>query len=133
MIPRVGEGGFTSLQFAVVAFFSMVVFAAVLNLVAMQYQRGAVRFAVDEGARHGATAGFTEGDCEMLAEQILRNPGSGLLRGELGDTVTVQCAPEGTEMVATASGSSRWWFGRLPDIPFTIIGRAVIESFTDTS
>ena len=125
------ESGFTSLQFAVMAFFTMLVFAGVVNLVAMQYQLGAVRVAIDEGARHGAAASHTEEDCEALANLILRDSESGLLRGRLGEGLDIDCEIDGTEMVATAAGSSRWWIGGLPDLGFKVVGRAVAETFSE--
>ena len=123
------EGGFTSLQFAVMAFFTMMLFAAIVNMVAMQYQRGAVRLAVDEGARRGASVSGVAGDCEALAESILRGRDSGLLRGSLGDGIEITCEVRGREMVATARGSSKWWFGGVPDMTFAVEGRAVVETF----
>ncbi len=125
------ESGFTSLQFAVMAFFAMLVFAAAVNLVAMQYQRGAVRLAVDEAARRGASAGHTEADCEQLADSILRADGSGLLRGALGSGIEITCALLGEDMVATAVGSSEWWIGGLPDIDFVVRGQAIVETFEE--
>jgi hypothetical protein len=129
ILRREEEAGFTSLQFAVMAFFTMLIFAAVVNLVAVQYQRGAVRVAVDEGARHGASVANSEGDCERLADSILRGEGSGLLRGQLGEDVDIHCEVIGAEMVATAVGSSMWWIGGLPDMDFVMEGRAVLETF----
>ena len=123
------EAGFTSLQFAVLAFFTMVVFAAVVNVVAVQYQLGAVRLAVDAGARHGGAAARSAGDCEQLAGSILHRESSGLLRGTLGQGIEIRCEVVGAEMVATASGSSQWWMGGLPDMDFAIEGRSVLETF----
>ena len=125
------EAGFTSLQFAVMAFFTMLIFAAVVNLVAMQYQRGAVRLAVDEGARLGASAAHSEADCEQLSDFILRGEGSGLLRGALGEGIEIDCEVIGSEMVATAVGSSEWWVGGLGDMDFAMEGRAVVETFEE--
>lgn len=125
------ESGFTSLQFAVMAFFTMLVFAGVVNLVAVQYQLGAVRVAIDEAARHGAAASHTEEDCETLANSILRGDDSGLLRGRLGEDIDVGCGIDGPEMVATATGWSRWWIGGLPDLGFKVVGRAVLETFSE--
>jgi hypothetical protein len=124
------EAGFTSLQFAVMAFFSMLIFAVVLNAVTIQYQLGAVRVAVDEGARYGAAAGALTADCEQRVGSILYGD-SGLLRGSLGDGITVSCWEVGGEMVASARGVSPWWMGGLADGEFTIEGRAVIETFAE--
>ncbi|MGZ8754559.1 MAG: hypothetical protein ACXW15_05175 [Acidimicrobiia bacterium] len=127
-----GEAGFTSLQFAVMAFFTMVIFAAVVNLVAMQYQRGSVRVALDEGARLGASAAHSEADCERVADSILRGDDSGLLRGTLGEGIEINCEIIGGEMVATAVGSSAWWIGGLSDLEFAMEGHAVVETFEES-
>ena len=134
MIPsdRPEEAGFTSLQFAVMAFFAMLIFAAVVNMVAIQYQLGAVRVAVDEGARHGAAAGSSAADCRLRAESIIRGE-SGLLRGALGRDIEVDCRELGGEMIATASGFSPWWVGGLSDNEFSYEGRAVLETFVEES
>lgn len=124
------ESGFTSLQFAVMAFFTMLVFAAVVNLVAVQFQRGAIRVAIDEGARYGAAVAHSERDCEQLAESILYGEGSGLLRGSLGEGIDITCEVFGTEMVARAVGASSWWIGGMPDVDFVLEGRAVLETVT---
>jgi hypothetical protein len=127
-----GEEGFTSLQFAVMAFLTMVVFATVVNVVAVQYQLGAVRLAVDAGARHGGAAAGSASDCEQLAGSILHGRESGLLRGTLGRGIDIKCEVVGPEMVAIASGSSQWWMGGLSDVEFAIEGRAVLETFGDS-
>ena len=126
------EAGFTSLQFAVMAFFTMVVFANVVNVVAVQYQLGAIRLAVDAGARHGGAAAGSASDCEQLVGSILHGRESGLLRGTLGRGIDIKCEVVGPEMVAIASGSSQWWMGGLPDVGFAIEGRAVLETFGDS-
>lgn len=126
------EAGFTSLQFAVMAFFSMLVFAAVVNVVTIQYQLGAVRVAVDEGARHGAAAGSLTEDCKRRAESIIRGE-SGLLRGSLGEGIEVTCREVGGEMIATATGVSPWWVGGRSETDFVLEGRAVLETFVEGS
>lgn len=124
------EAGFTSLQFAVMAFFSMLIFAAVVNVVTIQYQLGAVRVAVDEGARHGAAVGSSTEDCSQRAQSIIRGK-SGLLRGSLGEDIEVICREFGGEMIATATGVSPWWIGGLSDTGFVLEGRAVLETFVE--
>lgn len=126
----IGEAGFTSLQFAVMAFFSMLILAAVVNAVAIQYQLGAVRVAVDEGARHGAAVGASTDDCRLRAESIIRGE-SGLLRGTLGQGIEVSCRELDGEVIATATGTSPWWVGGLPDDEFVFEGRAVLETFAE--
>ncbi|MDJ0961455.1 MAG: hypothetical protein QNJ88_12415 [Acidimicrobiia bacterium] len=105
---------------------TMVLLLGVVNLIAMQYGRGAVRTALDEGARYGALLGNDGEDCEQRAEMVLRGD-SGLLRGTLGDSITVTCQVVGDTMRATAVGTFDWWVGGLPPVEFTMIGDAVAE------
>jgi hypothetical protein len=112
------------------AFFSMLILAAVMNMVAIQYQLGAVRVAVDEGARYGAAVGSSAQDCRMRAEAILRGE-SGLLRGALGQDIEVGCREEDGVMIANVSGVSPWWVGGLSNSEFSYEGRAVLETFVE--
>ena len=105
---------------------TIVLLLGVVNLIAMQYGQGAVRTALDEGARYGAFLGNDGGDCEQRAEMVLRGD-TGLLRGTLGDSITVTCGVVGDTMQATAIGSFDWWVGGLPAVEFTMVGVAVIE------
>jgi hypothetical protein len=106
--------------------FAMVLLLMVANLVAIQYGGGAVRAAVDEGSRYGAFLGAGEEACEQRATDMLRGDG-GLLRGSLGDTIRVVCAPVAGVMRATATGSFEWWIGGLPDVDVEFVGEALIE------
>jgi hypothetical protein len=113
-------------QWAIMISLVMVFLAMITNVIAMQYGHGAIRAAVDEAARFGASLGNDTTLCEAKAEQVLRGPG-GLLRGRLGDGVVVQCTESGGVMTATATGAFEWWAGGLPDVSFTLIGEAVVE------
>lgn len=104
----------------------MVLLALIANVIALQYGGGAVRAAVDEAARVGAFLGSGPDRCEEHAVRVLRGDG-GLLRGTLGDGVSVNCAVVGEVMRATATGSFEWWLGGLPDVEYSIVGEAVIE------
>jgi hypothetical protein len=113
-------------QWAILISLVMVFLALITNVIAMQYGHGAVRAAVDEAARFGASLGHDTDRCEAKAEEILRGRG-GLLRGRLGDGVVVRCTESGGVMTATATGAFEWWAGGLPNVSFTLAGGAVIE------
>ena len=121
-----GEDGFSVIQWVFMISLVMVLLAMVANVIALQYGGGAVRAAVDEGARVGAFLDGGRDQCEEHAMRVLRGDG-GLLRGTLGDSLTVQCTPDGSVMRAIATGTFEWWLGGLPDVDFTIIGEAIIE------
>ena len=103
----------------------MVLLLLIANVVAWQYGHGAVRAAVDEGARFGAALGRDQADCEARATQMLRVP-NGLLAGPLGSSVVVDCQPVGDVMTATATGSFEWWVGGVDPLAFSIGGEGLI-------
>lgn len=88
---------------------SMALLLAIANVVAIQYARGAMRLAADEGAAHGSALGNDAASCEQRATERLHGP-NGVLRGSLGSGVAVACVVDGRgEMVATVSGQIAWW------------------------
>jgi hypothetical protein len=102
----------------------------IANVIAFQYGGGAIRAAVDEGARWGAALGRTADECAERADRILRGE-SGLLRGGLGESIVVTCGDAGGVMVARATGQFDWWVGGLPKIDIDIEGRSVVERPVD--
>ena len=106
---------------------TLVLLLGVANLVAMQYGQGAIRTAVDEGARYGAFLGSSTIECEQRANSVLRGE-HGLLRGTLGDSIVVRCEIDADVMKASATGTFDWWVGGLPAVQITMIGEAVIEA-----
>jgi len=106
--------------------FTLVLLLGLANLVALQYGQGAIRTAVDEGARYGAFVGNGQEECEARADDVLRGD-SGLLRGTLGDTIVVRCEIDGAVMRAIATGTFDWWIGGLPAVDVRMAGEAVVE------
>lgn len=106
---------------------TLVLLLGITNLVALQYGQGAIRTAVDEGARYGAFLGNGLAECEDRAETVLRGE-TGLLRGSIGDSIVVRCEVDGDLMRATATGTFEWWIGGLPDVDVNMVGEAVIEA-----
>lgn len=93
MRPRGAEGGFITVQFVTAVGFSLLLFVLVANLVVVQYARGVVRSAAEEGARAGSDVSAVESDCEARASEVL----AALLGGPMGDDITVTCqvGPDG--------------------------------------
>jgi hypothetical protein len=106
---------------------TLVLLLGLANLVAMQYAHGAIRTAVDEGARYGAFVGNTVIECRERADAVLRGE-AGLLRGAMGETIQVRCEVGGDVMRAVASGTFEWWFGGLPQVDVRVVGEALIEA-----
>jgi hypothetical protein len=106
MTPRARRAdGFTTIQYVTATALSLVLLVLVANLLVDVYARGAIRDALDEGVRTGAPAGRTAADCEAKAREVL----DGLLRGPVGDDVTVTCTRVGAAMTAHAEGALASW------------------------
>lgn len=94
---RLSDRGITSVQFLLASGLGMLLFLALANLVVVQYGRGALRSALDQGARAGAVSSSEE-ECRQRIEDVLGQ----LLGGRMGDSVETACGV-GPGMV-TASG-----------------------------
>lgn len=89
--------------------FSFLLLVMLTNLVLVQYGRGLVRAAVDEGVRAGARFDADPvGACEERAKSVL----DGI--GKLGSDITITCQPAGDQVQATANAKFEGW---LPVVP----------------
>lgn len=116
-----GERGVSSIQFVLAAGLALILFLAMANLVVVQYGRGAVRSALEQGARAGTTAGVRI--CEDRARQVIDD----LLGGRMSDGLVLQCALAGDTITATASVSFESWTPLTPDFAFTLSAVAIVE------
>jgi hypothetical protein len=112
----------TSVQFLLASALALILFLAFANLVVVQYGRGALRSALEQGARAGAVSGSTT-DCEAVAVDVI----SQLLGGRMSEGLTVDCAASSGVMVATGRATFESWTVLTPDFEITMSGRAVIE------
>jgi hypothetical protein len=101
---------------------SLTVFLALANLVAVQYGRGAIRSALDQGARAGAIAG-SEQVCESAARDVLTQ----LLGGRMGDSVSIGCHSQTGLMAASATAVFDSWTPLTPDFEVEVSGEAALE------
>jgi hypothetical protein len=102
--------------FVVAAGMALVVFVSLANLVTITFTRGAVRAAVEEGARVGARADDPVAACEDRARAVL----GGLLGPSVGEGVTVRCVVDGSPPSVHAHADASlipWWPG-LPAMAF---------------
>lgn len=117
-----GDRGVTSVQFLLASALGLVLFLMLANVVVVQYGRGAVRSALEQGAR----AGSLEGDpavCQARAVEVLDQ----LLGGRMSDGLVLECAPSGNVMTASASAVFQSWIPLLPDFPVDLSSEALIE------
>lgn len=111
------EGGFTTIQYVVATAFSLLLFVMVANLLVDLYERGAVRDALDEGARAGVPATASADDCLARARDVVRSIASG--SSIRVDDLT--CVQDGARIVSTARISLDSWFPMLlPDWKLTL-------------
>lgn len=113
--PARVTGGFITIQFVAATALSLAVFVWAANLVVFTYARGAVRAAVDDGARAGASGG----DCVGAAAAVIAD----LLAGA-GQDVQLTCRVEGRAWVSRAEVVVRGWLPPVPDWAFAVEGVA---------
>lgn len=106
-----------TLPYVVAIGFSLLLFTLLVNVVVVQYGRGVVRSALDEGTRAGArmpdSAAAAVAACEATAHQAR----AGLLGGAIGDGIELACSHDGAQVIATASGAMPSWLPGLPEWP----------------
>lgn len=119
---RLTDRGVSSVQFILASALALILFLALANLVVVQYGRGAVRSALEQGARAGAIAA-SSAVCETTASEVVGQ----LLGGRMSDGLVVRCAIGGGHMVASGSAVFETWTPLAPDIAIEMTGVAVME------
>lgn len=104
------DDGFLTAQFVVAVGLSLLVLVLIANVILVQYARGVVRAAAEEGAQAGSRLTATQGDCLLRANEVL----DGLLGGTMGDGVSVACAIGAGEVSATVQYTFSPWLPVLP-------------------
>lgn len=127
MRGRRGEDGYLTVQYLVVIGLSLVLFTALANLVVFQYARGAVRAALDEGARAGARAVAPQAVAATACESRARSARDGLVSGRLADGMRLSCTSEADVVAARAEVRLSGWLPLVPDWVFEASATAVRE------
>ena len=103
------ETGFVSVQYIVATAFSLLFLVLMVNIVVVQYARGVVRTAADEGVRAGArVVDNPERRCEDRARDALE------AGGKLTAGTTVTCTVDGNRIQATTDASFEPWLPLMP-------------------
>lgn len=119
---RLGDDrGVSSVQFVLASGLALLLFLVLANLVVVQYGRGAVRSALEQGARAGTAAGSSA--CEEIAAQVVAD----LLGGRMSDGLVLRCSQVGATVEASASVAFESWTPLTPDFAFSLTARAVAE------
>lgn len=101
---------------------ALLLFLALANLVVVQYGRGAIRSALEQGARAGAVTGSVL-DCEAAAAEVSGQ----LLGGRMSDGLVVSCQISDGMMVATGTAVFESWTPLTGDFPVELTSRAALE------
>jgi len=121
---RRGERGFTTIQYVIAVAWSLVILVLVANLVVDMYARGAMRDALDDGVRAGASAVRPDVACERRAHEVV----AGLVRGPILHT-ELHCRQVGPFVVADANVALESWLPMLmPDWHLTLHAVALRET-----
>ena len=97
-------------------------FLVMANLVVVQYGRGAVRSALEQGARAGAVSRSVE-RCEATAWEVVRQ----LLGGSMSNRLELRCSVGGTGIVASADAIFEAWVPLTPDFEVSLSSEAYLE------
>lgn len=119
---RLSDRGVTSIQFLLASALGLILFLMMANLVVVQYGRGAVRSALEQGVRAGSLSGSAAA-CEDTAADVLRQ----LLGGAMGDGIAVECAAGASSITASGSGTFASWTPMTPDFTIELTARATRE------
>lgn len=115
------DRGVSSVQFVLASALALILFVALANLVVVQYGKGAVRSALEQGARAGTTAGVAA--CEDTANGVIDS----LLGGRMSDGLVLDCVQSSGAIVASATVEFESWTPLTPDFEFTLASRGVAE------
>lgn len=118
---RIGDRGVSSVQFVLAAALALILFLVFANLVVVQYGKGAIRSALEQGARAGTTAGVSA--CEDMAARVVDD----LLGGRMSDGLVLSCSISGGSVVASASAVFESWTPLTPDFAFSLSASAIAE------
>ena len=117
----VGDRGVSSVQFVLASALALLLFFALANLVVVQYGRGVIRSALEQGARAGTVGGVER--CEDTVQVVIQN----LLGGRMSDDLILGCSVAGATVLAEASVTFDSWTPLTPDFPISMATRAVVE------
>lgn len=125
-LRRRQETGFTTISLLLCMGLTLLVMVWIANVLVFLYGRGAIRAAIDDGARAGSRVDVDSAElCRQRAGTTLGD----LLGGSMGREVTVACAEEDGLVRARADAVFRSWLPPLPDWRFQVAGTVIKERF----
>ena len=121
-LRKLSDRGVTSVQFLLASMLALLLFVTFANLVVVQYGRGALRSALEQGVRSGSVLGSTDA-CEQRSLEVIGQ----LLAGRMSDDLVVECSVSGDTMVASGSVVFESWTPLTPDFVVSIASAGALE------
>lgn len=116
-----GDRGAATIAVAIGAAVALLLVVQLVNVIVFQYGQGAVRSALDEGARAGSRGGGTAA-CEARADAAIHDLAAGM-----ADGVAIDCVINGQTITATATVTWQGWLTSIGDYQRTIVASAALE------
>jgi hypothetical protein len=124
-----GERGFATVEYLAAVALSLLFLVLIINFLVVQYARGVLRAAVDEGVRDASR--YFEGEdtvavaarCEQRGQEVLRN----LLGGQMGRGLSIRCTVNETTVAASIDARFKAWLPGLPEWNASTDGHAARE------
>lgn len=116
------EAGVSSAQFVLGAALALLLFVSLANLVVVQYGRGAIRSALEQGVRAGSVT-----RSEAICETTARGVADQLLGGRMSDRLEVRCVFGADGMAASARAVFESWTLLTPDFEVELATSAFLE------
>lgn len=117
-----GDRGVSSIQFILASALGLFLFVALANLVVIQYGRGALQSALEQGVRAGSLRGELS-VCEGKAADVVGQ----LLGGRMSDDLAISCELAGASMVASGVAVFPSWTPFTQDFQIELTSEAAIE------
>ena len=116
------DRGVSSVQFLAASALGLVLFVGLANLVVVQYGKGALRSALEQGVRAGSVAADSTACVEKIDEVV-----SQLLGGRMSAELVVDCQLRGSTISATGDAVFRSWTPLSPDIRVSLMSSSLVE------
>lgn len=100
----------------------MLLFVIFANMIVVQYGRGAIRSALEQGVREGSLDGDPL-SCQGRVEEVLDQ----LLGGRMSEGIEASCRSSGATITASATVIFDAWAPLYPDFVIEMRSEAIIE------
>lgn len=116
------DRGLSSVQFLVASGLALIFFMALANVMVVQYARGSMRSALDQGVRAGVVNGSI-----AACEERIHDVAEELIGGTIGETLSFDCRVTGSMMTAVGTLRVESWTPFTADFDVAVEAGATLE------